>query len=250
MVNKKIHCPAFGSTCTSCGRQHHTASVCWQRTEHESALSELAQGMSEGTLPHQTWQSDTSSWVQQRSPSQPVIAIRVSSHAEDFRTHGHTLPRESRHIPTTAIADTGCQSCLAGTDLMSKLHLDPNDLIPVNLTMKSASGNNLPILGAALLRIEIPSGKKTRQMVYFSSEASHIYLSMATLADLDLIPRDFPSGSSSTRDNRPSPNAAQISQTTPPAPSAEGVWRRCKCPKYHYHAPREGAGSLPTQDQR
>ena len=58
---RRIHCPAFGSTCTSCGRQHHTASVCWQRTEHESALSEMAQGMSEGTLPHQTWQSNTSS---------------------------------------------------------------------------------------------------------------------------------------------------------------------------------------------
>ncbi len=32
----------------------------------------------------------------------------------------------------------------------------PTDLIPVNLTMKSSSGNNLP-----LLRIEIPSGKET-----------------------------------------------------------------------------------------
>ena len=235
---RRIHCPAFGSTCTSCGRQHHRASVCWQRTEHESALSELAQGMSEGTLPHQTWQSDTSSWVQQRSPSQPVIAIR--------------LPRESRHIPTTAIADTGCQSCLAGTDLMSKLHLDPKDLIPVNLTMKSASGNNLPILGAALLRIEIPSGKKTRQMVYFSSEASHIYLSMATLADLDLIPRDFPSGSSSTRDNRPSPNAAQISQTTPPAPPAERPFKRAggdaaSAPSTTTMPPERGPGVYPPR---
>ena len=246
---RRIHCPAFGSTCTSCGRQHHTASVCWQRTEHESALSELAQGMSEGTLPHQTWQSDTSSWVQQRSPSQPVIAIRVSSHAEDFRTHGHTLPRESRHIPTTAIADTGCQSCLAGTDLMSKLHLDPNDLIPVNLTMKSASGNNLPILGAALLRIEIPSGKKTRQMVYFSSEASHIYLSMATLADLDLIPRDFPSGSSPTRDNRPSPNAAQISQTTPPAerPFKRAGGDAASAPSTTTMPPERGPGIYPPR---
>ena len=197
MVNKN-RLPTVGSIARlSAAPAHHVAGSTTQPqyAGSERNTSPPSPNWLKECLPHQTWQSDTSSWVQQCSPSQPVIAIRVSSHAEDFRTHGHTLPRESRHIPTTAIADTGCQSCLAGTDLMSKLHFDPNDFIPVNLTMKSASGNNLPILGAALLRIEIPSGKKTCQMVYFSSEASHIYLSMATL---DLIPRDFPSGSSST----------------------------------------------------
>ncbi len=68
------------------------------------------------------------------------------------------------------MADTGCQSCLAGLSLLTDLRLSPADLIP---QMRSASGTNLPILGAALLRIKTQStGVEMRQMVYFSPIAS------------------------------------------------------------------------------
>ncbi len=64
--------------------------------------------------------------------------------------------------------------------------------IPVSLVMHSASGTNLPILGAALLRIRIQTtGIETRQMVYFSSIATKLYLSLATCADLGLIPNEL-----------------------------------------------------------
>ena len=97
-------------------------------------------------------------------------------------THWHVRPT------TTAKADTGCQSCLAGPSLLSSLHLSENELV-----MHSASGNNLPILGAALLRIRVQlTGIETRQIVYFSSMATKLYLSLATCADLGLIPKEFP----------------------------------------------------------
>lgn len=93
------------------------------------------------------------------------------------------------------MADTGCQSCLAASQLLAKLHLTEADLIPVNLTMHSASGNNLPILGAAILRlIASLNGRETRQMVYFSNIASKLYPSLATCIDLRLLPDDFPHG--------------------------------------------------------
>ena len=58
--------------------------------------------------------------------------------------------------------------------------------------MHSASETNLPILGAALLRIRVQlTGIETRQMD-FSSMATKLYLSLATCADLGLILKEFP----------------------------------------------------------
>ena len=82
-------------------------------------------------------------------------SVTISTREEDFRAHGHTLACETHHLTTTAMVDTGCQSCLAGPSLMSSLHLSENELIPVSLVMHSASGTNLPILGAVLLRIRV-----------------------------------------------------------------------------------------------
>lgn len=84
-------------------------------------------------------------------------------------------------MTTTALADTGCQSCLAGPTLMKSLLLQEQDLIPTALAMKSASGNDLPIMGAALIRLKSPAScRETRQMVYFSQIATKLYLSLAT----------------------------------------------------------------------
>ncbi len=102
----------------------------------------------------------------------------------DYQYHGHTLHKENRNLATTALADTGCQSCLAGPALQKGLCLSAHDLIPTSLSMSSASGHPLPILGAALTRLKLgSSGRSTRQMVYFSPKATKLYLSLATCTD-------------------------------------------------------------------
>lgn len=101
-AHRRIHCPAFGTTCSTCGRLHHLAHMCWQQIEHESAVSEQIFAMHEGTLQHQTWDQDSHTWSQRRSPPQPNIAVMVSAR-EDFRAHGHTLARETHHLATTAM---------------------------------------------------------------------------------------------------------------------------------------------------
>ena len=105
-------------------------------------------------------------------PPQPNLNVSISARAEDFRRHGHTLREETYNLATTAMADTGCQSCLAGPTLLANLQLTATDLIPVNLTMHSASGTNhgcSPPAASTTL--------ETRQMVYFSATAK---LSLAT----------------------------------------------------------------------
>ena len=51
------------------------------------------------------------------------------------------------------MADTGCQSCLAGMKVITKLGLKQADLIHVTLKMHAANGNGINILGSAILRI-------------------------------------------------------------------------------------------------
>ena len=137
------------------------------------AVSEQIYAMHKGTLKHQTRDQASHTWRQRRSPPQPNITVTISAREEDFRAHGHTLARKTHHLATIAVADTGCQSCLACPSLMSSLHLSENKLIPVSLVMHSASGTNLPILGAALLCIWVQlTDVETRQMVYFSSMAT------------------------------------------------------------------------------
>ncbi len=38
---RRIHCPAYGTTCSACGRSNHSPHMCWQNmAENESAVSE------------------------------------------------------------------------------------------------------------------------------------------------------------------------------------------------------------------
>ena len=222
--------------------------------------------MNEGTLPHQSWDPRTATWVTRRSPPQPILDILVSTHREDYQSHGHTLRKEKRNLATTALADTGCQSCLAGPALQKGLCLSAQDLIPTSLSMNSASGHPLPILGAALIRLTLgSSGRSTRQMVYFSPKTTKLYLSLATCTDLGLIGSQFSLGhpvvkqpiqpASQVHDSHhqplpaptPSPGvtrghpgtglSAQQQTTRPPPPSTLGgspnphKGRPCSCPQ-------------------
>ena len=50
------------------------------------------------------------------------------------------------------MADTGCQSCLAGVKSLDHLGITLQDLIPVSLKMHAANNKGIGILGAAILR--------------------------------------------------------------------------------------------------
>ena len=117
------------------------------------------------------------------------------------------------------------------------LGLEKRDLIPTSLTMRSASGNQLPIIGAALMRIRLTqSGREIRQMVYISPKATKLYLSLSTCTDLGLIRDDFPRGQSTA-----SIQDKQAKGTTEPSLPAEppersqpekepATARPCHCP--------------------
>ena len=114
----------------------------------------------------------------------------------------HSLPmRHSRSRPppkaalVSVVANTGCQSCLAGTNLLSKLGLTERYLSKTRLQMSAANGNNLDIIGAIALRLSdsaSPSGTETRQIVYICRDTTDFFLSRGACVALGIVPRNFP----------------------------------------------------------
>ena len=254
---RRVQCPAYGKICQTCGRPNHYAQQCWQTMELENTVEETVHDMSEGTLPHHTWSPNSRKWTQKKSPPQPTLTVSVATKKADYSVHGHTLRVEGSSPSTTALADTGCQSCLAGTQLIKDLHLERRDLIPSTLTMRSASGNQIPIWGAVLARITT-AGKETRQMLYISPVANKLYLSLSSCTDLGLIQGGFPGSqmAASIRSN-PSPHpeagaptgeqAAKVAKCRPATPIANTT-KSCSCPTRSQPPTRPASPPFPATE--
>ena len=80
---RRVHCPAYGTTCTSCGRQNHTAQVCWHSDiEHESAIFEQVDTMHARGNPQPP----------DMEPTHQMLDEEVSTHATPPRSH-HRSPQ-------------------------------------------------------------------------------------------------------------------------------------------------------------
>ena len=90
-----------------------------------------------------------------------------------------------------AIADTGCQTCTAGIDILESLSCPQRYLIHSNHKIVGITEDSLQIVGAILLRITI--GKRTtRQMVHISKNIRGLFLSKTALIQLGIINDKFP----------------------------------------------------------
>ena len=201
---RRSECPAFG---THCGKDHHLEKVCRNknRTDHEDTISDTLCGLTSTdatgniTLDHHIFDPSTDKWYRRPSKPQPYIRLRASIERKDYNHFGYTLRMPPQHTFINAMADTGCQSCLAG---LKKLGLSTADLLPVTLKMHAADDRDIPILGAAILRLSGTSSKgeavSTRQIVYITKHTDKIFLSREACADLGIIPNQFPSVNKTT----------------------------------------------------
>ena len=159
---------------------------------------------------------------------------------EDYECFG--LSTSQSQILTYAMADTGCQSCLAGLKVIQRLWLTAKDLIPVHLKMHGADNHAINILGTTILRL---SGKyntggdvTTRKMVYITNNMDKLFLSREPCTDLGIISPQFPKMNVEVNGANPvqSINAATANTGSH---STQG----CDCPKrmkslpplLHYH---------------
>ena len=97
--------------------------------------------------------SDT--WVKQHSKLQPFFNVTTKVTKEDYAALGFHLERDTKTVSLPAMADTGCQSCLAGLKVLHRLGLRESDLSPVTLKMHTATYRGITILGATVLRFNL-----------------------------------------------------------------------------------------------
>ena len=100
---------------------------------------------------------------------------------------------DARVIQT--IADTGCQTCTAGPELLEELRCPDDYLIQCSHRIVGITHDSLNILGAVCIRFE-HEDKTSRQMVYISKNIRGTFLSRTALEDLGVISRPFPTTAS------------------------------------------------------
>ena len=189
---RRVECPAFGTTCDSCGRNHHFEKVCRSKPAKGSSLTDTGGAILHGicameasshkdqvTLDHHIFNKKTGRWSMAQSQPQPYIRVKASTSRQDYEHFGFPLKPVPKVAFISAMADTGCQSCLAGTNVAKSLGLSNNDLIPVHLRMHSTNNQDIHILGAAIMKLS-HKDKSTRQIVYVTGSTRKMFLSRLT----------------------------------------------------------------------
>ena len=257
---RKKKCPAYNHTCAKCGIRSHFESMCRKQEQkspstynamsqevsptfagYDSYEHDEVSGVYDGQsvevdtilLDHHIYNDLNESWQRRSSDPQPNINVYIQYLPTDATDLGVDLPVKNQTPPVsyTAMADTGCQSCLSGVDLLRSLGITQRCLIPVKMRMKAANSKNIGIIGALPLRIigVSPTGSKhmTRQIVYFTDDTSRLFLSKQACEMLGIISTSFPTiGESLAATSTLSPESC--------------ITRDCQCPR------RELPPDLPT----
>ena len=246
-----VQCPAWNHRCTNCRIMHHFESVC--RSKQRRNTNTQANTLVESTavfealcslednqvdsiyLDHHVYDELCDTWRRRRSDPQPVSTFDVRFDPADVYNFGlkttKKFPVSSPTVAHPALPDTGCQSCLSGSNLLKVLHLNKSNLIPVRMKMNAANEKGINILGALPLRISgtSPTGSThtTRQLVYFSDSTDRMFLSKQACSSLGIISKNFPT-------------VGEALVTTDMQPSEIPTARDCQCPS------REPPPALPT----
>ena len=221
-------CPAFRHQCRNCRRRHHFAEVCRQQKIAAVAGADTTAGREDGsfgvlcgitdelsghtaipntystrtdatcsaTLAHHMFDDASQRWHRQASRPQPTVDLELSIDPTDYNSLGLECPTRTATITQQAIADTGCQSCLAGTNLLHRLGIMEDELVPTSMRMYAANGNPIELRGTVILRISGQSQglrRETRQFVYITPSTKALYLSRDACRDLGIIDSEFPS---------------------------------------------------------
>lgn len=213
---RAVSCPAYRSQCRHCRRRGHFTDACLQRkaagiaTTHPESDEEApcdalcsvrvsapdtGASCAAAAVQHHMYDDTTQSWCQQPSQPQPSIELDVSLQPADYDALGLQCTVGQTAITQTVIADTGCQSCLAGVSLMRRLGVAEADLVPTSMRMHAANGDPIDIRGALILRISGHRNgvrRESRQFVYITPTTDTMYLSRDACRDLGMIDAAFP----------------------------------------------------------
>ncbi|KAK3752546.1 hypothetical protein QZH41_003484, partial [Actinostola sp. cb2023] len=272
---RKSECPAYGKTCDHCGLANHFAAVCQAKSQPgkrpsnftspsnlvtEGAIFDTlctvtnsSQDQSVGaiTLDHHLYNHLNDCWVRKTSQPQPFLTLTASIYPDDYTALGFKpISQQPQSIQLSAMADTGCQSCLTSMTVVRRLGLSKKDLIPVSTRMHAANNNGIEILGAIILRFSGKSKsnqiRETRQIVYVTDDADKLFLSRETCTALGLIPGNFPTMGETPQPSNSSDAAGQTHQPTQLNIPESAQHPPCDCPRRVTPPPKPTQPPFPT----
>lgn len=154
---RQAKCKAVGHKCSLCKRDHHFENVCLSNTKPQvKTVEDTVEGTTThalcsttmedpstslcsttaNPLKHHVYDKDAGEWQQRPSRAQPYVNVELA--AADFREFGQEQPSNPTTTTTRALADTGCQSCLAGIRIIEQLNIERSELITTATAMRAA----------------------------------------------------------------------------------------------------------------
>lgn len=110
---------------------------------------------------------------------------------ESLKALGGKTTTNQKSNKLTVYADSCCQTCTAGPDLIAALGCPETALAPTSHSINGITEAKVQILGTLPLKISL-NNRTTRQLVYISENVNGTFLSQKALMDLGLIPTNFP----------------------------------------------------------
>ena len=136
---RKTNFPAYNATCDYCDKKHHFASVYRKKIKdlrnpsnthvlEADTLDSLCISFEFGnniyscsfTLDHHLFNNLSEQWVSKASRPQPFVPLAASVAHKDYQTLGFHVKKSTQTAKFSAMADTGCQSCLIGVHLLKR----------------------------------------------------------------------------------------------------------------------------------
>ena len=150
-------CPAYGKTCSFCQKPNHFATVCGSKDKPQTnngiestesngaifhplsaedaalrfqlcAITQETHTTCSITIDHHLYNHLEDRWTRTHSKPQPFIQLTLTVCIEDYKQFGLKAPQSAKTIEAPAMADTGCQSSLAGMMVIRRLGLNEHDL--------------------------------------------------------------------------------------------------------------------------
>ncbi|XP_071177635.1 uncharacterized protein [Mytilus edulis] len=214
---RKSDCPAYGHKCGYCNREHHFEKVCRSKEKSKTGTATHNTDDCEGAvfdslcsissdsykingrtlaIDHHLYDNLSDTWISKASQPQPFVNLVLRILPEDYEAFGFNMTKRTNTVAISAMADTGCQSCLNGIKVIHRLGINQTELIPVNMKMHAANNKGITILGATTLRISDRDDQgrhvETRQMTYVTDNSDKLFISREACIALRMISDSFP----------------------------------------------------------